>query len=133
MRPDEIRAVTKRISRDLVNDKRILIVIFVTPIFTMLVYGIGAGNYISDVPVVVVNKDEGYVHASLNVSDNISNKIVTNLNKTVLKLQYADDVSDAIGRVKHGGGICDNYFSERTKPKRLHLVWNPIILGREYD
>lgn len=102
MRPDEIFAVTKRIFRDLVNDKRTLVVIFVTPIITMMLYGVAVGNYVSDVPVVVVNKDEGYLHPSSNVTDNISNKIVANLNTTVLKIQYADDVSDAVNRVKRG-------------------------------
>ena len=102
MRTDEILAVTKRIFRDLANDKRTLVVIIVAPIFTMTLYGVAVGNYVSDVPVVVVNKDQGYVHSSSNVTDNISNKIIANLNTTVLKVQYADDVSDAVDRVKHG-------------------------------
>lgn len=102
MRPDEIRAVTKRIFRDLVNDKRTLVVIFVTPIVTMTLYGVAIGNYVSDVPVVVVNKDEGYIHSPSNVTDNISNKIIANLNTTLLKVQYADNVSDAVDRVKRG-------------------------------
>jgi ABC-2 type transport system permease protein len=102
LRPDEIRAVTKRIFRDLVNDKRTLVVIFVTPIVTMTLYGVAIGNYVSDVPVVVVNKDEGYIHSPSNVTDNISNKIIANLNTTLLKVQYADNVSDAVDRVKRG-------------------------------
>lgn len=102
MRTDEVLAVTKRIFRDLVNDKHILVVIFAIPIIIMTLYGVAVGNYVSDVPVVVVNKDEGYIHSSSNVTDNISNKIIANLNTTVLKIQYADDVSDAVDRVKHG-------------------------------
>lgn len=102
MRLDRVLVVTKRVFTDIINDKRALIVILLTPIITMALFGFAFGNYVSDVPVIVVNKDVGYSRPSSNVTDNISNKIIANLNPKVVKVKYSDNVSEAIERVKHG-------------------------------
>jgi ABC-2 type transport system permease protein len=102
LRPDLILAVTKRVVRDLINDNRTLAIIFVTPIITMALYGVAVGNYVSDVPVIVVNKDAGYLRPSASATDNISNKIIANLNTRIMKVTYVDNENEALDRVKHG-------------------------------
>lgn len=113
MRLDRVIAVTKRIVKDLINDKRTLIVIFLTPIITMAVLGCSVGSYVSEVPVIVINKDEGYARTPSNAVDNISNKIISNLNTKVVKVSYADDVSEAVDRVKHGEGLAVIVFPKQ--------------------
>lgn len=112
MRPTRIRAVTKRIFRDLINDKRTLIAIFVTPIITMILLGVAVGTYVSDVPVVVVNKDQGYLAPGSNVTNNISAKIIANMDTKTVKVKYTNDVSEAIDQVRHGDALAAVVFPQ---------------------
>jgi ABC-2 type transport system permease protein len=102
MRLARIRAVTKRIFQDLINDKRTLAAILVTPIITMILLGVAVGTYVSDVSVIVVNKDQGNLGPSSNATDYISQKIIANMETKTVKIKYADNVSEAIDRVKQG-------------------------------
>ena len=113
MRLDRVLVVTTRVFRDLINDKRTLAIIFITPVITMALFGFAFGNCVSDVPVIVVNKDEGYVRPASHAADNISNKIIANLNTKVVKVKYSDDVSEAIDRVKHGEAYAVIVFPEQ--------------------
>jgi ABC-2 type transport system permease protein len=113
LRLDRVLVVTKRVFTDIINDKRTLIVILVTPIITMALFGFAFGNYVSDVPVIVVNKDVGYSRPSSNVTDNISNKIIANLNTKVVKVKYLDNISEAIDQVKHGEAYAVIVFPEQ--------------------
>jgi ABC-2 type transport system permease protein len=110
---DRVLVVTRRVFVDLINDKRTLIVMFLTPIITMAIFGVAFGNYVADVPVIVVNKDEGYLRPSSNASDNISNKIIANLDTRVVKVNYSDNENEAIGRVKHGEAFAVIVFPEQ--------------------
>ena len=113
MRLDRVLVVTKRVFTDIINDKRVLIVILVTPIITMALFGFAFGNYVSDVPVIVVNKDVGYSRPSSNAIDNISDKIIANLNTKVVKVKYSDNVNEAVDRVKHGEAYAVIVFPEQ--------------------
>ncbi len=113
MRLDRVLVVTKRVFTDIINDKRVLIVILATPIITMALFGFAFGNYVSDVPVIVVNKDVGYSRPSSNAIDNISDKIIANLNTKVVKVKYSDNVSEAVDRVKHGEAYAVIVFPEQ--------------------
>jgi ABC-2 type transport system permease protein len=119
LRLTRIRAVTKRIFRDLINDKRTLVAIVVTPIITMILLGVAVGTYVSDVSVVIVNKDEGYLNPSSNAVDNVSAKIIANMDAKTVKLTYADDVSDAIDQVKHGEAVAVVVFPPHFS-KNIH-------------
>jgi ABC-2 type transport system permease protein len=112
LRLDRVLVVTKRVFTDIINDKRVLVVILVTPIITMALFGFAFGNYVSDVPVIVVNKDVGYSRPSSNVTDNISDKIIANLNTKVVKVKYSDNVNEAVDRVKHGEAYAVIVFPE---------------------
>lgn len=96
-------AITKRIFRDLANDKRTLGLIFVAPIFAMFVFGWAFSGDVKDVPVIVVNEDEGVALPPTNTTISISEKIISNLDKEVLHLKYLDNAENAIQKVKDGG------------------------------
>ena len=113
MRLDRILVVTTRVLRDLINDKRTLAIIFITPIVTMALFGFAFGNCVSDVPVIVVNKDVGFSRVSSHTADSISNKIIANLDPKVVKVTYSDNVNEAIDRVKHGEAYAVIVFPEQ--------------------
>jgi ABC-2 type transport system permease protein len=119
LRLTRIRAVTKRIFRDLINDKRTLVAIVVTPIITMILLGVAVGTYVSDVSVIIVNKDEGYLNPSSNAVDNISAKIIANMDTKTVKVKYADDVSEAIDQAKHGEAVAVVVFPPHFS-KNIH-------------
>lgn len=96
-------AVGKRVLRDVSNDRRTLVLIFVTPIVSILLFGYTFGTEIKNVNVIVVNEDKGVFNPQLNVTDSISDKIVSNVNPKTLKIDYMDNVSEAITKVKNGG------------------------------
>ena len=95
-------AVGKRVLRDVINDRRTVILILVTPIISMLLFGYTFGTDIKNVNVIVVNEDKGVFNPQLNVTDSISDKIVANVNPQTLKISYMDNVSDAVNQVKNG-------------------------------
>jgi len=113
LRLDRIVVVTTRVLRDLINDKRTLAIIFITPIVTMALFGFAFGNCVSDVPVIVVNKDVGFSRVSSHTADSISNKIIANLDPKVVKVTYSDNVNEAIDRVKHGEAYAVIVFPEQ--------------------
>jgi len=95
-------AVGKRVFRDVINDRRTVILILVTPIISMLLFGYTFGTDIKNVNVIVVNEDKGVFNPQLNVTDSISDKIVANVNPQTLKISYMDNVSEAVNQVKNG-------------------------------
>jgi len=95
-------AVGKRVLRDVINDRRTLMLILVTPIVSMLLFGYTFGTEIKNVNIIVVNEDKGVFNPQLNVTDSISDKIVSNINPQTLKIDYMDNVSEAVNQVKNG-------------------------------
>jgi len=95
-------AVGKRVLRDVINDRRMILLIVVTPIVSMLLFGYTFGTEIKNVNVIVVNEDKGVFNSQLNVTDNISDKIIANVNRQILKIDYMDNVSEAVNKVKNG-------------------------------
>lgn len=71
----------------------------------MVLLGVAVGTYLSDVSVIVVNKDQGYLAPGSNTVDNISAQIIANMGTKTVKVKYADDVSEAIDQVKHGEAL----------------------------
>ena len=95
-------AVGRRVLRDVINDRRTLLLIFVTPIISILLFGYTFGTDIKNINVIVVNEDKGVFNPQLNVTDSISDKIVSNVNPQTLKISYMDNVSEAVNQVKNG-------------------------------
>jgi ABC-2 type transport system permease protein len=89
-------AVTKRVLRDLKNDRRTLVLIFVSPLLVMTIFGVAFAGDVKDVRVVVVNSDTAVASSSL------SDKIVSNLDTSVVNVAYANNESDAVAQVQNG-------------------------------
>ena len=87
MRKARFFTVTKRVFRDLRNDKRTLALIVIAPIFVMFIFGLAFSGEVKNVKVVVVNQDQGAAAAG-GSSISLSDKIISNLDREVLKLEY---------------------------------------------
>jgi len=95
-------AVVERIFRYLKNDKRTLVEIFVAPIFIMLIFGAAFSTEVHDVSVVIVNNDQGVSVPLGDMPSKLSDKIISNLNTSVMKVEYANNVSQAVNMVENG-------------------------------
>ena len=94
-------AVTKRVFRDIKNDKRTIGLIFIAPIFAMFVFGLAFSGDVTDVPTIIVNHDQGFVLPNgENLS--LSNKIISNLNTSVMNIEYMDNENTAVQMVTNG-------------------------------
>lgn len=96
MKVSRVFAVTKRVLRDLKNDRRTLVLIFVAPILVMTIFGVAFAGNVKDVRAVVVNNDTAAASSSL------SDKIISNFDTSVLNVAYSNNESDAIGQVQNG-------------------------------
>jgi ABC-2 type transport system permease protein len=101
MRKPHFLTVTKRVFRDLKNDKRSLALIVIAPIFVMFVFGLAFGGGVKNVKVLVVNQDQGAVMAGSG-SISLSEKIISNLDTEVLRLENVDDRDAALAMVENG-------------------------------
>ncbi len=95
-------AVVERIFRFMKNDKRTLVEIFVAPIVIMLVFGTAFSSEVRDVSVVIVNNDHGLSVPLGNMPSKLSDNIISNLNTSVTRVEYANDVSQAVNMVEDG-------------------------------
>ncbi len=94
-------AVTKRVFRDIKNDKRTIGLIFIAPIFAMFVFGLAFSGNVTDVPTIIVNHDQGFVLPNgENLS--LSNKVISNLNTSVMNIEYMDNENTAVQKVTDG-------------------------------
>lgn len=89
-------AVTKRVLRDLKNDRRQLALIFIAPLLVISIFGVAFTGTVKDVRVVVVNGDTAPARSSL------SDKIISNFDTNVVNVAYANSESDAVGQVQNG-------------------------------
>ncbi len=96
MKASRAFAVTKRVLRDLKNDRRQLALIFIAPLLVISIFGVAFTGSVKDVRVVVVNGDTGVGNSSL------SDKIISNFDTSVLNVAYANSESDAVGQVQNG-------------------------------
>jgi ABC-2 type transport system permease protein len=100
MRKPRFLTVTKRVFRDLKNDKRSLALIVIAPIFVMFVFGLAFSGEVSDVKVIVVNQDGGAAAGGSKVS--LSEKIISNLDPDTLSIEYGDDRDTALAKIESG-------------------------------
>jgi len=94
-------AVTKRVFKDVKNDKRTIGLILIAPIFAMFVFGLAFSGNVEDVNTIIVNHDNGFVLPNgQNIS--ISNDIISNLNTSVMNIKYMTDDAAATKEVEDG-------------------------------
>ena len=95
-------AVVERIFRNLKNDKRSLAEICIAPVFIMLVFGAAVSSQVHDVSVVIVNNDQGTSVPPGDMPSKLSDKIISNLNTSVTRVEFANTVSQAVNMVENG-------------------------------
>src|SRR5664280_2177788 len=106
MKASRALAVTKRVLRDLKNDRRQLALIFIAPLLVISLFGVAFTGDVKDVRVVVVNGDVTAGNSSL------SEKIVSNFDTSVLNVARANSESDAISQVQNGTASAAIIFPE---------------------
>lgn len=114
MRKARFFTVTKRVFRDLRNDKRSLALIVIAPIFVMFVFGLAFSGEVKNVRVVVVNADRGAAGGA-----SLADRIVSNLDQDVVRLEYADDRDAALAKVEDGGAYAAIIFPADFTSKAL--------------
>ena len=115
-------AVTKRLFREMRNDKRTVALIFIAPIFAMFVFGLAFSGEVHDIKLIVVNDDEGIINPTDNTTISISSKIISKLDREVVDIEYMDDVSAAIEKVKDGKAYGVLYFPKQFTSDVKHKI-----------
>ncbi len=122
-------AVTKRLFREMKNDKRTIAMIFIAPIFAMFVFGLAFSGEVHDVKLIIVTEDEGYIYPGTNITISISKNIVSNLDTEVLDIKHMDDLNDAKSEVKDGKAYGVLYFPNNFSNDVLIKISNNSYSG----
>ena len=104
-------AVTKRVFRDIKNDKRTIALMFIAPIFAMFVFGLAFSGDVENVNVVIVNHDQGFQMPN-GETVSFSDKIISNLDKKVLNIEYMNNEDKAVEKVEDGKAYAVIVFPE---------------------
>jgi len=118
-------SVTKRIFRGLRNDKRTIALMFIAPILAMCVFGVAFSGDVKDVHVAVVNQDEAYQPPGVPVKVSIADMIISNFDKSVLKVDYVDTVDGGVQRVQKGGAYGVIIFPQNFTRDIYSRIQNP--------
>ena len=117
-------AVTKRVFRDIKNDKRTIALMLLAPIFAMFVFGLAFSGDVEDVNVVVVNHDTGFqIPGGENLS--LSQNIINNLDTKVLNIKYMSNDASAVGEVENGKAYAVIIFPENFTKTAYTGATNP--------
>ncbi len=111
MKFHRIMAVSRRVFRDVANDKRSLAMLFIAPIFAMCIFGLAFSGDVEDVKVIIVNQDQGFTPPMGN-NTYFSEKIISHLDTNVLNIENMDNVDEARQQVKDGKASAVIIFPE---------------------
>ncbi len=104
-------AVALKVLRGIRRDKRSLGLMLVAPMFAMAIFGFVFGTEISDVPVAVVNEDEG----------TLAEEVIANLDASVVRVERVANLSAAEAGVADGTYRAALHFpanfTEGTQPR----------------
>lgn len=103
-------AVTRRIFRDLKNDRRTPALMVGAPLFAMVVFGLAFSGEVKDVPVIVVNNDDGFLIQGTHIS--LSEEIISNLDEEIIDLRVMDSADEAQKEVEEGEVLAAIVFPE---------------------
>ncbi len=119
-----VMAVSRRVFRDVANDKRSLAMLFLAPIFAMCVFGVAFSGDVEDVNVIIVNQDQGYTPPMGNTTY-LSQTIVSNLDTEVLNIQNMNNVDEARQKVTDGSASAVIIFPENFTQNAMMATKNP--------
>lgn len=106
-----VMAVSRRVFRDVANDKRSLAMLFLAPIFAMCVFGVAFSGDVEGVNVIIVNQDQGFTPPMGNTTY-LSETIISHLDTKVLNIQNMDNVDEARQKVTDGQASAVIIFPE---------------------
>lgn len=106
-----VMAVSRRVFRDVANDKRSLVLLFLAPIFAMCIFGLAFSGDVEDVDVIIVNQDQGFT-LPMGETTYFSEKIILNLDNEVLNIKNMSNADEARKEVKEGKSSAVIIFPE---------------------
>ena len=106
-----IMAVSRRVFRDVANDKRSLAMLFLAPIFAMCVFGVAFSGDVEGVNVIIVNQDQGYTPPFGNTT-HLSETIISHLDTNVVNIENMTNLDEARGKVIDGKASAVIIFPE---------------------
>jgi ABC-2 type transport system permease protein len=106
-----VMAVSRRVFRDVANDKRSLAMLFIAPIFAMCVFGVAFSGDVEGVNVIIVNQDQGFT-LPLGNTTYLSEKIISHLDNNVLNIQNMSNLDEARQKVVDGKASAVIIFPE---------------------
>lgn len=106
-----IMAVSRRVFRGVVNDKRSLVLLFLAPILAMCVFGVAFSGDVENVNVIIINQDQGFT-PPMGDTIYLADEIVNNLNTTTLSIHNMTSIDDARAEVESGQASAVIIFPE---------------------
>jgi ABC-2 type transport system permease protein len=85
--------------------------LFIAPIFAMCIFGLAFSGDVEDVNVIIVNQDQGFTLPMGNTTY-MSEKIISNLDTSVLKIQNISNIDEARQKVIDGQASAVIIFPE---------------------
>ena len=125
-RPILVAAVARRILRSLRHDRRTMALMLVAPCLVMFVFGFALSGEVENVKLIIVDEDPGVPWENNTTTLDLSDDIITNLDKDTLDVRIGNDLLEAITRVEDGKAWGVIYFpSNFTKEMAAALVSRP--------
>jgi ABC-2 type transport system permease protein len=122
-----ILTITRRIFRGLRNDWRALVMMFVTPVIGIAVFGVAFSGDVNSVDLVVVNQDQGYQIPPSSVPVSIADAVVANFDTHVLKLDRVATEEEAVDRVRRGKAFGLIIFPENFTSNVYEKMMDPSL------
>ncbi|BDZ67688.1 ABC transporter permease [Methanobacterium ferruginis] len=119
-----VMAVSRKVFRDVANDKRSLAMLFLAPIFAMCVFGLAFSGDVEDVNVIIVNQDQGYT-SPMGDTTYLSETIISNLDTKVLNIKNMSNVDEARQQVIDGKASAVIIFPENFTQNALLKTQDP--------
>lgn len=107
-----IMAISRRVFRDVANDKRSLAMLFIAPIFAMCIFGLAFSGDVEGVNVIIVNQDQGYTPPFSNTTIYLSQNITSHLDTKVMNIQNMSNLDEARQKVENGQASAVIIFPE---------------------
>lgn len=102
--------VTRRVFRDLRNDRRTLALIVIAPLFAMFIFGLAFSGEVKNVRVMVVNQDQGSTAVPGGKALSAADMVVANLDREVLDIKQSTGEDAALEQVKDGNAFAAIIF-----------------------
>jgi ABC-2 type transport system permease protein len=131
-----ILTITRKIFRSVRHDWRALLMMFITPMIGIVVFGVAFSGDVSHVTVVVVNQDEGYQIPPATVPVSLADAIIANCDADVMTIEEVATEEEGLDRVRDGKAygliIFSSTFTSDVYSKALDptLPVNPTIQVR---